>query len=615
MATVRRLMIISLIFLCIFLTACLEVKQTININKDGSGDARLEVAVMAAELIPKLKSEMPKEWSIIEEKEKEGKHVIVFGRKFKEISELNDNEATYSFSSEKKGFLKKSYTLEIKQLKSSEMPFPYEISVKVPGSIDETDGTKFSSSEVKWNLQGFRRGKELSVKSSGFAMPDFASLKESFNKVFNFMFYREAIVFLRDNNLWVMDSDGKNQKQLTKVGVGSFRSFSVSIDGKNLAFINNATQYNGDIYLLSMGSDIVKPLTDTSDCSFPVISPSGTEVAFVKTDERYTAAEAQKIISEAYNPDYIKDYIKEGGTKKTGIYVIDIKTGQQKRIVGELPTQKYLGNPTVWQDGGLFWSPDGQKLHFQRSYSEVWGEAAASYLVTVVDGHTEHLGTHGGIDSFANDKILYEGEGQLSLYDITTKKTNELGGGWNGDLSNDGGKLIYVAQSRKKVGENWAIATNLMLSDMRLKSNKSLLTSDGDEGFWTPTLSLTGNKLGFTKSSTGSQSSVWSINIDGSDLRKLAENASTQKWTSIPRITFISPSLLKIIILALIALTGLLLLAGMALIARKAIKAVIAKIPKIPKRKTIPKENFCTQCGKETSPTASFCTTCGQRLR
>ncbi len=199
---ITPILMLSLLFL---LTSCLEVKQGININKDGSGDARLEIAIQqmwAPQVVPKLKSDIPKGWSVIEEKEKDGKHVIVLGRKFKDISELNDDENRYTFSSERKGFLKKSYVIEVKQLKSSDMPFPYEVTIKMPGSIDETDGIKIASGEVKWNLQGLRKGTELSVKSSALAMPDFASLKESFsslkesfNKVFTSVFYREAIVY------------------------------------------------------------------------------------------------------------------------------------------------------------------------------------------------------------------------------------------------------------------------------------------------------------------------------------------------------------------------------------------------------------------------------------
>lgn len=320
----KRISIIIFCFLVLItLSSCLEVKQQININKDGSGDARLEVAVQdvwAPQVVPKLKSDMPKGWNVIEEKAKEGKQVIVLERKFKDISELNDDETSYAFSSERKGFMKKSYAIEVKYLKSSDMPFPYEVAIKTPGSIEETNGQKISSGEVKWGLQGLRRGTELTVKSSGIAMPDFASLKESFNKTFNSLFYREAIVFLRDGNLWVMDSDGKNQKQLTKEWVGSW---SISRDGKIVFDRFNSFEYEevkrlndpNLYYISSVKKGKIEKLTTDNISSNPAISPDGNKVAFVKVDEKFSAAEAQELVSQGYNPTYVK----EGATKKTEI--------------------------------------------------------------------------------------------------------------------------------------------------------------------------------------------------------------------------------------------------------------------------------------------------------
>jgi hypothetical protein len=47
--TLRLKSLVTILIFCLLisliLTSCLEVKQTININKDGSADVRLEVAV------------------------------------------------------------------------------------------------------------------------------------------------------------------------------------------------------------------------------------------------------------------------------------------------------------------------------------------------------------------------------------------------------------------------------------------------------------------------------------------------------------------------------------------------------------------------------------------
>jgi len=182
--SVRRIFSKALFFICLtlFVTSCLEVKQEININKDGSGDTRLEIAIQKEMLfdpkaIPKVKNDLKKEgWDILREGEKEGKYVISAGRKFNNISELNDDEARYTFASEKKGFMRRAYALKVKYIKGPEIPFPfpYEISARMPGSIDETNGRKVASDEAKWNLQGLLKGTELSVESSGFTISPLA---------------------------------------------------------------------------------------------------------------------------------------------------------------------------------------------------------------------------------------------------------------------------------------------------------------------------------------------------------------------------------------------------------------------------------------------------------
>lgn len=603
----RRLMtIISFIFLCAFLTSCLEVKQAININSDGSGDARLEVAVMAAEMIPKLKSEMPKDWNIIEEKEKEGKHIIVFGRKFKEISELNDNEATYSFSSERKGFLKKSYTLEIKQLKSSDMPFPYEFTVKMPGAIDETDGTKLSSSEVKWNLEGFRRGKELSVKSSGFAMPDFASLKESFNKVFNSILYREEIVFLRDGNLWVMDGDGKNQKQLTNempegdegVIINTFGNFAVSTEGKIV--YDRIRQYSdeGNIYLISLKDGSAKKITDSDDTYSPSFSPEGDKIAVAK-------------IKKDDN-----QFLLTNMTQGSGIWIIDLKTGQQTKLIDILP-QSFMPRENIrnWSDAHISWLRNGKYLSFQRIFwfSEPPFSKSITYLVSAEDGHVIWNGEDMSVIDSRGKMVLlrHYPDSYLYLLNIETKKMVQLSTGNDAVFLPTSKKIIFFVENRNRDSNNFS--SNIYITDL---NNREILRIT--EGF-APTLNSAGSEITFLKKAGDKQTGIWQCGINGSNLRQLAvfDRVSSPKWTSIPKITFISPSTAKVIIFVTIALTGILLLAGMALIARKAVKAVIPKIPKISKSKPALKTKgiFCTQCGKENSATASFCTTCGQKMK
>jgi Tol biopolymer transport system component len=658
---------ISLIFIAAGLTSCIEVelKESLHINKDGSGETRLEILLEKSEIaqgvLTKIKHDIPKGWNIIEEKDKDGKHVLVFGSKFNDISAFNrdkKSQATpniYTFKTDKTGLFKKSYALEVSQTNNSDMPFPYEITIKMPGKIDETNGTKVSSNEVKWNLQGFRKGTKLIVKSSAFTMPDYASLKEAFNKAFNKMFYREAIVFLRDNNLWVMDGDGKNDKQLTKEKV---KSFSVSRDGKRIVY-----EEKGNCYYLSLSNSKTTKLTDDDNCLSAEVSPDGEKIALVKIDERFSNAEAQELVSKGYSPEYMK-----GSPKKTGIYIFDFKTGEQKKVVGELPSNlspdDVFGAITeCWLDSSLYWSPDGNRLHFIRNFMPYEkGGMWDAYIYNLDNGNLAYIDSYSGrlgidILDWHGEKIIYNiytryighsyiydisskkksegleefyrysivdyldryGEnvlflasdysipnGILFIYDVKTSKykilAKDLPYDSRGAFSPDGKKIVYGYK-----GNLWTIDTdgkNKKQFASNLFNNKFLHVL-----LW----NLDGKKM-LIDLDDKEEKSIWHINSDGSNLEKLADNASSPKWTSMPRITFISPNTAKIIILVAISLTGLLLLFGMVLITRKAVKAVVTKIPKsAPVAKT--KGIFCTQCGKENSDAASFCTGCGQRLK
>ena len=603
-----------LIFIVIGLTSCVEVKQQINLYKDGSGDARLEVAVQemwAPQVVPELKSDMPKEWNIIEEKAKEGKQVIIIGRKFKDISELNDGETEYAFSSERKGFMKKSYNIEIKQLKSSDMPFPYEVTIKTPGSIEETNGQKISSGEVKWSLQGLRRGTELTVKSSAFAMPDFAALKDSFNKVFNSVFYREAIVFLRDDNLWVMDSDGKNERQLTKEGVGSW---SISRDGKivfdRFVLFRGKDMTDLNIYYIdSVKDDAIKRLTGDNKSITPLISPDGKKVVFQKF--RWGG----------------ETYIGSG----EGIWTVDLRSGKQKELLGVVPIPDEIKrkrnelsarfregemDKKRWlRDKNLIWSYDGKQLLFSRFYKQ---GGYVTYIVALEDRQHPVAPPDefnpGALDLYGS-KMLYFDNPSFSfyIYDLNTKKPYLLA------------KNIFIMEGKfSPDGKN--IAFHVLHGEHASLSDLWLIDSDGKdkrrvtqesipfiEGF---SLNGDANKIVFQRFYPDSgKNEGWTINIDGSNLIKLADNASSPQFTSIPRITFVSADVARIVILVAIGLTSILFLFGMALITRRAVKVVIPKIPKLPQKQSKPKGIFCPQCGKENSVNANFCTGCGQKLK
>lgn len=119
------LKIFLFLILCFTLVSCIEIKKQITVNKDGTGEARMEIGIMAQfanEMLPKIKAEVPGGWVIVEEKQRDGKHFIVFGRKFTTISDLNDKNNEYAFTVEKKGFMQNTYMVTVTYKESISMP-------------------------------------------------------------------------------------------------------------------------------------------------------------------------------------------------------------------------------------------------------------------------------------------------------------------------------------------------------------------------------------------------------------------------------------------------------------------------------------------------------------
>ena len=172
MKTRPRILIIGLLVFSLFLTSCIEIHQKIFVKKDGSGTAQLEfiihkelAAMGLTELKRELKKDAPKGWTLQSEKEVGSNYILTYQTTFKNVSALNDDEIQYSFLSDNKGLFKINYRVKINFLKSRPEPIPFYVFLEVPGTIANTNGTKVSANQIKWEFNGLTRGTELFVES------------------------------------------------------------------------------------------------------------------------------------------------------------------------------------------------------------------------------------------------------------------------------------------------------------------------------------------------------------------------------------------------------------------------------------------------------------------
>jgi Tol biopolymer transport system component len=83
--------------------------------------------------------------------------------------------------------------------------------------------------------------------------------------------------------VWVMDADGQNKRQVTKLGASSFAPF-FHPDGKRILFSSNHPEPRGrnfDLYLVNDdGTGLERVTTEPTFDGFPMFSPDGKQLVF-----------------------------------------------------------------------------------------------------------------------------------------------------------------------------------------------------------------------------------------------------------------------------------------------------------------------------------------------
>lgn len=101
--------------------------------------------------------------------------------------------------------------------------------------------------------------------------------------------------------LWVMNADGSNKRQVTKLGAASFAPF-LSPDGKRIIFSSNKHDPKGrnfDLYLINVDGTGLERVTynDTFD-GFPMFSPDGKKLAFASNRNAKARGETNVFIAD-----------------------------------------------------------------------------------------------------------------------------------------------------------------------------------------------------------------------------------------------------------------------------------------------------------------------------
>ncbi|HEX8408552.1 MAG TPA: S9 family peptidase [Thermoanaerobaculia bacterium] len=171
-----------------------------------------------------------------------------------------------------------------------------------------------------------------------------------------------------DSDVWLIDADGKNDRQLTRARGADFRPHW-SPDGRRLAFVSDRDGKNALWLIDPDGGEarkLVDPPSPVRDFDW---SPDGKSIAFTRIDE--PTPEEEKRAKEKDDARVIGE-----GRKFVHLYLADVTTGETRRLT--------KGDFSIWT---FDWSPDGKRIAFDRGPGLGLDDMFRSDIYTVtIDG-------------------------------------------------------------------------------------------------------------------------------------------------------------------------------------------------------------------------------------
>jgi Tol biopolymer transport system component len=257
------------------------------------------------------------------------------------------------------------------------------------------------------------------------------------------------------------------------------------------------TTYDGDIYVMrSDGSGRGRLTTATSNDSYPMVSPDGRTVVFVR--------------GPAGSPTV------NNLDDRAAIFVI----GTNGRRLHKLTTkQGFYGSPA--------WSPDGRKIAFR------YGDRYAIYVMNadgsaqrpvVFEDRWEYTTPRWSPDG---RKIAYH-SGGLFVVPLGAGKKQYLGFGSSPKWSPDGRRLVFVNRAAGCRGV-WpcVLVTNADGTGRRQLTGRVGAAHDS-----TPVWSPDGNAIAFARE--GRNAGIYVMSATGAEQRRVARVGAEPAWQPVP---------------------------------------------------------------------------------
>jgi TolB protein len=332
------------------------------------------------------------------------------------------------------------------------------------------------------------------------------------------------------NNLYVMNADGSDQRNLTglhcPMPTGRCNSIGfvfASPDGKQVAISLNVDEdKKSEIYLINIGNGARSNLSkNLGSADVFTWSPDGKQIAFV-SDQDAVVINSSRALST------------------NNIYVMEADGTQVRRLTVDNTTNQY---------GMLSWSPDGKRLVFDMSSELSWGGffSVGIHLMSISDGKLTALTRPSGIVA---DDPIWSPDGKHILYDAGTASNNLYvmnadgtdqvalainASGWlhNASWSPDGKKIVFSALQFQAPCDkcSYIYVVNADGTNLIDLSKDSL--SHDTEPSWSPD----GKYIVFASRQDNSESHLYIMSADGANQKQLTNGPgeeSTPIWLPTP---------------------------------------------------------------------------------